>query len=234
MDVVTVERPLAELERVIGWSFRDRGLLTRALTHSTYANENPGESTDYERLEFIGDAVLDLLAAHILFVQLDAASEGELSRRRARVVRRDTLAVLAAELGLAHFVRLGEGQRRSGGGASARILADAYEALVGAVYLDGGYEAAARCFTQQLRAAVDMTNTPLDFKTRLQEACHQQGLPPPDYVVVSIEGPDHARIFTVEVRLADQGRGQGTGPSKKVAEQCCARLALTSLGVAPV
>ena len=228
---VSDERPLSELETLIGWKFRDNTLLVKALTHSTYANENPDAGADYERLEFIGDAVLDLIAAHILFECLDRASEGELSRRRARVVRRETLAVLAQELDLSHFVRLGEGQRRSGGGASARIMADAYEALVGAVYLDGGYDAVVRCFSAQLRIAVEKTNAPLDFKTRLQEACHQAGLPPPQYLVVVVEGPDHARLFTCEVLLAGEGRGRGTGPSKKAAEQRCARLALAVLGV---
>ena len=222
-------RPLSELQERIGWTFRDPSLLVKALTHSTYANENPDEGPDYERLEFLGDAVLDLVAARLLFDKLTAASEGELSRRRARVVRRETLAQMADEWRLANYLRLGEGQRRTGGGASRRILADTYESLAGAVYLDGGYDAVERCFAAQMSAAIERTNEPLDFKTRLQEACHRLELPAPEYVVVSISGPDHARIYTCDVMVQGTPRGRGDGSSKKTAEQICARQALMSL-----
>lgn len=219
------------VESILGWTFNDASLLWKALTHSTYANENPDEGSDYERLEFIGDAVLDLLTAHLLFDTFKSAPEGELSRRRARVVRRDTLATLAEQWDLGKHIRLGAGQLRSGGGSSRRILADTFEALAGAVYLDGGYEAAAKCFSQRMSEAIDATHQPLDFKTRLQEACHRLGMPPPKYAVTSVEGPDHARQFTCEVRIGDACQGLGSGSSKKAAEQVCARQALANLGV---
>jgi ribonuclease-3 len=231
--VVSASSPRAasKIEAALGWTFRDEALLVKALTHATYANENPGSGQDYERLEFLGDAVLDLLAARLLFDAFPHAPEGELSRRRARVVRRETFALLGERLGLAAHVRLGAGQQRSGGGASRRILADTFEALAGAVYLDGGLEAVERCFGAPIATAIAETHAPVDFKTRLQEACHRLGLPPPQYVVVSVEGPDHSRIFTCEVSVAGNARGNGAGSSKKAAEQVCARQALTSLGI---
>ena len=217
------------LEQRLGRPFANRELLRNALTHSTYANENPNEGPDFERLEFLGDAVLDLLAARLLFDQLGEAKEGELSRRRARVVRRDTLAVLANELGLGEHIRLGEGQKRSGGGASKRILADAFEALAGAIYLDGGYQAVEQCLARYILSGIAQTQDPLDFKTRLQEACHRMGLPVPAYQVVAVEGPDHARNFTCDVHVRGEARGRGLGTNKKAAEQMCARQALESL-----
>ena len=231
MASVSRRRSPSEIELVLGWTFQDESLLVKALTHATYANENPGTGQDYERLEFLGDAVLDLVAARLLFDAFPHASEGELSRRRARVVRRETFALLGERLGLAVHVRLGAGQQRSGGGASRRILADTFEALAGAVYLDGGLDAVERCFGALIATAIAETHAPVDFKTRLQEACHRLGLSPPQYVVISVEGPDHSRIFTCEVTVAGSARGKGAGSSKKAAEQVCARQALTSLGV---
>ena len=217
------------LEARLGRSFNTPDLLRNALTHSTYANENPTEGPDFERLEFLGDAVLDLLAARLLFDRFAQATEGELSRRRARVVRRDTLAILATELGLGEHIRLGEGQKRSGGGASKRILADAFEALAGAIYLDGGYQAVEQCLTRYIMSGIEQTHQPLDFKTRLQEACHRMSLPVPCYIIVAVDGPDHARNFTCEVHVRGEMRGRGTGTSKKIAEQMCARQALDLL-----
>ena len=217
------------LEARLGRAFTTPELLRNALTHSTYANENPTEGPDFERLEFLGDAVLDLLAARLLFDQFAQATEGELSRRRARVVRRDTLAILATELGLGEHIRLGEGQKRSGGGASKRILADAFEALAGAIYLDGGYQAVEQCLARYILSGIEQTQEPLDFKTRLQEACHRMALPVPSYVVVAVDGPDHARNFTCEVHIRGEVRGRGAGTNKKTAEQMCARQALDLL-----
>ena len=217
------------LEARLGRAFITPELLRNALTHSTYANENPTEGPDFERLEFLGDAVLDLLAARLLFDQFNKATEGELSRRRARVVRRDTLAILASELGLGEHIRLGEGQKRSGGGASKRILADAFEALAGAIYLDGGYQAVEQCLSRYILSGIEQTQEPLDFKTRLQEACHRMVLPVPVYVIVAVDGPDHARNFTCEVHIRGECRGRGVGTNKKSAEQMCARQALDLL-----
>ena len=217
----------AELEVTLGWTFADRRVLTEALTHSTYANENLGAGPDNERLEFLGDAVLGLLVASLLYDRPGQAGEGEMSKRRARVVRRQSLAALARELELGRFLRLGQGQRRSGG--TENILADAYEALVGAVFVDGGYEAVQRCFGPALHRALEAAADRIDFKTRLQELCHARGEGPPTYAVVRVEGPGHALRFRCEVRIGAAVVGEGEGSSKKRAEQACAEQALRML-----
>lgn len=216
-----------ELQANLGWNFREPARLLEALTHSTYANENQGAGPDNERLEFLGDAVLGLMTATLLFARPEAAGEGEMSRRRARIVRAEGLATLARQLGLQDHLRLGHGQRADG--VNTRILADAYEALVGAVYLDGGWSAVESCFGDSLRAAIDEASHVVDFKTQLQELCHLKGMSVPRYRVVSIDGPDHAKRFTCEVVIAGEVRGQGEGSSKKTAEQQCAAQAFALL-----
>ncbi|RYI99482.1 MAG: ribonuclease III [Acetobacteraceae bacterium] len=215
----------------LDYQFLDPRLLHQACTHTTYAFENPGTGPDNERLEYIGDAVLDLLAAHMLFERYPKADEGELSRRRARLVRRETLAELAQELELGQLLRLGQGERRSGGDRRARILADAFEALVGALYLDGGMPAVHRALAAQLDRAIDRLQAPNDYKTLLQEAAHRGGRAPPCYDVLRTEGPPHSRHYVCEVRLGEARLGQGEGPSKRMAEQQCARQALEHLQV---
>ena len=218
---------LEELQQKLGYTFVDQALLKKTMTHSTYANENAEQGPNYERLEFLGDAVLDLLVARLLFQRFEDAAEGELSRRRARVVRRETLTELAKGLDLAKYVLLGSGQLQSG--PSDRILADSYEALVGAVYLDGGHDAAAACFSEKISEAITSTDDSFDFKTQLQELCHRLGLPTPRYDVVATEGPDHARLFTCAVVMGDKSYGSGVGSSKKIAEQQCAAQAIEIL-----
>jgi ribonuclease III len=222
-------RDISQLEKTIGYTFKNEALLKKALTHSTYANENPGAGSHYERLEFVGDAVLDLLVARLLFEKFLDASEGDLSRRRSRIVRRETLAQLGKQLDLGAYVRLGEGQKKGGSGITDRLLADSYEALAGAVYLDGGYEAAVACFSADLAELIESTSESDDYKTELQETCHRYNLPVPRYEITSVEGPDHARLFNCSVWVGDIGYGQGRGSSKKIAEQQCAEQALQKL-----
>lgn len=228
----SITRQPTALEVRLGWTFRDLALYTQALTHSTYANENPtiAAGSNYERLEFLGDAVLDLIAARLLCEHLPNAPEGELSRRRARLVCRDTLVWLARKLDVGQDVLLGEGQKRAAAEVGDRILADVYEALAGAVYLDGGYAAAEACFAAAIAEAIVHTEQVVDFKTQLQELCHQQGWSSPQYNVVGVDGPPHARIFTCEVTVGDNVCGRGDGSSKKAAEQVCAEAALMHLG----
>jgi len=228
--MVGFPRALAELTARLGRPFTNEAWLIEAMTHSTFANEHPHAGPANERLEFLGDAVLDLLAARLLFDRFSNEMEGELTRRRARVVRREALAVMAQDLELGTFLRVGEGQRK--GVVSDRVLADAYEALVGAVFMDGGFAAVEQCFAAAFTNAIDMAAQPIDFKTILQEVCHTRAWPLPDYRVVAVTGPDHARAYTCEVRVSNAAKTRATAPNKRDAEQECARQALLEVGSA--
>ncbi|MEO1483503.1 MAG: ribonuclease III [Myxococcota bacterium] len=214
-----------EIESVLGYSFGQEHLLREALTHSTYANEHPTQGDHNERLEFLGDAVVGLLVANLLFHDLDA-EEGHMTKQRARVVRREGLASLARKIDLGEHLLLGEGQRRSGGADSDRLLADAFEALVGAVFVDGGWPAVRDTFVPMFEDALSQSRQPLDFKTALQERAHAAGEVTPEYRVVTVSGPDHAREYEVEVRVGTRVLGTGSGTSKKAAEQVAAEHAL--------
>ncbi len=224
---------LDALQTTLGRTFVRRELLTAALTHSTYANENVGSGPHNERLEFVGDAVLDLLVAELLYDQFPAAAEGELSRRRARVVRTTALARMADDLHLGEHVRLGHGQHTAVE-RSPRLLAGVTEAVAGAVFLDGGFEAVQTCFAERFSRAIAEAARPIDFKTLLQESCHKLALAPPLYEVLEVSGPDHARVYRCCVWLGDKQAGEGIAGSKKEAEQQCAHAALESLGVQDV
>ena len=217
---------LAALEAALGWRFSEPARLVEALTHATYANENAGAGPDNQRLEFLGDAVLGLLVSRLLYERV-AGEEGELSRRRARVVRREALATLGRELDLGPYLRLGAGQKRAG--PDMRVLADAFEAVAGAVFLDGDFEAVERCFGPRFVQAIDEATESIDWKTELQEVTQARGLGVPRYVVVEVSGPDHARHYRCEVVVGAEVLGSGDGSSKKVAEQQCARAALARL-----
>lgn len=221
---------LTELEDRIGHRFRDSALLLRALTHPSRAHEEGDLESSNERLEFLGDAVLDLLVSQLLMAEQPRADEGVLSQARAAAVNTDALATLARELGLQHFVRLGRGEQRSGGAAKASILANVFEAVLGALYLDGGLEAAGRLVERELGSRLDTSGESLrDAKTRLQEELQRRGQPAPSYATVGESGPDHGKRFEVEVSVAGTVLGRGAGPSKRRAEQEAARAALGSL-----
>ncbi|MBI3180406.1 MAG: ribonuclease III [Deltaproteobacteria bacterium] len=221
-------RRATPLEARLGFTFRNPALLLEALTHASYAHEHKEAGPNNERLEFLGDGVVNLLAAKLVYEGFAAEPEGELSARRARVVSREGLAQLAREIDLGAHLRVGEGQRAAGG-ASQNLLADAYEALVGAVFLDGGFEAAQRCFGPAMTRAIDSAGAAIDFKTQLQEACHRLDLPAPRYVVASTEGPAHARHYHCAVSVGEEIKSEGKGASKKAAEQACAQAALAML-----
>lgn len=222
---------ISELEQHLGHRFAQPALLETALSHASFVNETRNKPETYERLEFVGDAVLGLLCAELLYTTMPNAPEGELSRRRARVVRRETLAVLAEEMGLPAFVRVGAGHRQGAGELGASILADVFEAVMGALYLDGGLEAVRRAYRARLSGAIEKTQLPQDFKTRLQEAAHRMGLGVPVYSVEDMQGPAHERTFCCAVRLQEKAYGSGVGTSKKTAEQICAQSALSALGI---
>ncbi|HLU67759.1 MAG TPA: ribonuclease III [Kofleriaceae bacterium] len=220
-------RDFQRLEDLLGYRFRRRELLERALTHRSYANESRGRAADNEKLEFLGDAVLDLVVGHHLMGAFPSLREGELSVTRAQVVSEAGLSQVASELGLGEFLRLGVGEERTGGRSKPSLLADAFEAVVAAVYLDGGFEAA-RDLVERLLAdrmsAIDASGFH-DFKTRLQESAQAKLKATPEYRVVGEAGPDHDKTFEVAVLIKDREWARALGKSKKAAEQRAAAMA---------
>lgn len=221
-----------QLEARLGYRFRDRTLLDTALTHTSWVNEAaaPGRP-DNERLEFLGDAVLALVTSDLLMAQLPDAPEGDLSRARAALVSEGGLSRAAALLDLGRFVWLGRGEEKTGGRARPSILANALEALVGAVYLDGGLEAARRIAARLFQPELGdlQRHARLDFKSRLQERAQALWQAPPVYEVVGVSGPDHDKRFEVALTIAGRAWGRATGRSKKEAEQSAAAAALEAI-----
>jgi ribonuclease-3 len=222
-----MSRDFAALEEVLGYRFVRRELLERALTHRSFANENKARTGDNEKLEFLGDAVLSLVVGHHLMGAFPALSEGELSVTRAQVVSEAGLSEVAAELGLGEFLRLGKGEERTGGRGKPSLLADAFEAVVAAVFLDGGFEAA-RDLVERLVAermqAIDASGFH-DFKTRLQESAQAKLRATPEYRVIGEAGPDHDKTFEVAVHIKNREWARAVGKSKKAAEQRAAAMA---------
>ncbi len=222
------EPQLAQLEKELGYSFSDVSLLLRALTHVSYDREKSAGHN--EVLEFLGDAVLDLAISDLLIRNFPEKSEGELSRMRAALVNSAVLPEKAALLNLGPWLRLGKGEERSGGRDKPSILAGAFEALLGAVYQDGGYEAVRRLVERYF--AVDVREKSLgqqDYKTRLQEICQVLFHAPPSYRLVSESGPDHDKCFVTEIAVGGKIFGKGKGKTKKQSEQDAAKQALHEL-----
>lgn len=220
-------RRRSPLEKRLGYRFKDPSLLETALTHRSYAHEQETGS-HYERLEFLGDSVLGLVAGDWLFHRFPELPEGELSKRKAHLVSRPVLARHATGLDLGGEIRLGVGEERSGGRTKASLLADVWEAILGAVYLDGGLEPAARLIRPLLEDGTDRRG-PADPKTRLQEVLQARGRGLPEYVLAEEAGPDHAKRFTVHCVIEGDNHGTGVGRSKKLAEQAAAAAALEAL-----
>ena len=224
---------LDEIQRRIKYRFRQPHLLLEALTHRSYLNEAriSGES-DNERLEFLGDAVLDLVVSEYLLHVFPESAEGELSKLRARLVSEKTLARVAKKIGLGEPLRLGRGETKTEGRSKPSILADALEAVLAGVYLDGGLDAASACvktvFSDEL-ASCDRSLAKGDFKTDLQELCQRDFELLPHYRTVRETGPDHEKLFEVEILIRGDRYGVGTGKSKKEAEQMAAKQALKQL-----
>lgn len=217
------------LERALGHEFADTSLLTKALTHSSYASEHPGTEHN-ERYEFLGDALLQLAVTEYLFSTYPDLPEGQMTKIRAASVNGETLAGVARRLGIGPRLHLGKGEEASGGREKDSILGDAVEALLAAVYLDAGYPITREVVLSLMADWVDeQANTPdrKDYKTRLQEMLAPEGRRP-EYEVVG-EGPDHEREFTAVVRVDGRSLGRGTGRSKKEAQQEAARRALLAL-----
>ncbi len=215
----------AALESVIGYSFEDKSLLEEALTHSSFSREG-GSRKDNERLEFLGDAFLDAIVGEEVFRRLPDASEGEMTKARALVVRGSTLAETAADIGLGSYLVMSRGQEKQGGRQMGSILEDAFEALIGAVYLDGGYvkakEVVLRLMSEHIDDAVTGDHSD-DSKSLLQELLQSKGRGVPGYRVTGETGPGHDKTFFVEVVSEGEAIGKGSGKSKKQAEQNAAK-----------
>ncbi len=221
------------LERRIDHTFEDRDLLVRALSHRSYANERGGDAADNEVLEFLGDAALGLVVSDLLCARHPDMSEGDMSKLKSYLVSAETLGRLADELGLGDFILLGKGEEKTAGREKNSILANALEALIAALYLDGGLEQASRFVLGRVEPLLGTAIAPAqpthDFKSTLQEAVQAFGRPLPRYEVVAEDGPDHDKIFHVEVTVG-RDRARGKGRTKKRAEQRAARQILDTLG----
>ena len=222
---------IKDLETAIGYRFRNIQLLHNALTHSSYANERWHNSLlSNERLEFLGDSVLGMLVAEYLYRNFPDRPEGELTRMRADMVCEQTLAAAANKIGIGEHLMLGHGEERLGGRTRASILADAVESVIAASFLDGGMAAAEGIITRFVLCDVPVSKLHnQDYKTALQELVQQKKNQVLCYRLVGESGPDHDKVFTAQVRLNDQVVGEGTGSSKKRAEQDAARAALEQL-----
>jgi ribonuclease-3 len=219
---------LGRLQRELGYVFASPGLLLRALTHVSH--ERRSETGHNEVLEYLGDAVLALAVSDLLMARYPTRSEGDLSRMRAALVNASVLAEKASELNLGPLLRLGKGEEQSGGRTKPSILAGAFEALLGAVYQDGGYESARRIVEHYF--ALDLKGKNLgqqDYKTRLQEISQMLFRVPPSYRLVSETGPDHEKYFITEIAVAGRVLGRGQGKTKKQSEQEAAKTALKEL-----
>jgi ribonuclease-3 len=224
---------LAQLQAALGLQFDDKSILEQAFVHRSYLNENLGfHLQSNERLEFLGDSVIGFVVAEYLFRLFPTLSEGVLTSLRAAVVRAETLANVASRLQLGDYLFLGRGEESSGGRTRTGLLASTYEALVGAVLIDQGFEAARRFITSTLQnelARVVRDSAAKDAKSRLQEITQAKWQLTPSYRTVGAEGPDHHRVFTVEVIVGERVLGNGTGSTKRAAEQQAAATALEQL-----
>ncbi len=224
---------LEEFEKRLGYRFTDKNLLLLALTHSSYANENKKCSHENnERLEFLGDAVLDMVVSEYMYRKFPEMPEGELTKLRAAVVCEASLADLSRKLGVGRNLLLGKGEESTGGRNRDSILADAFEAIIGAVCIDGNIDAASKYVMQFMESCIAQTKTNfrnLDCKTHLQEMIQKISKVPLQYVIVDEKGPDHNKIFVAEVLHEGKTLGQGSGKSKKEAEQNAANAAIVCM-----
>ena len=217
-----------KLEEKIGYHFHDRNLLTTALTHSSYANEKHGEAQSYERLEFLGDSILGLVTAEFLYTHEPCLPEGRMTRLRAELVCEVSLHKTALELGLGRYMRLGRGEEHTGGRERPSILADMVEAIIAAMYLDSGMDQARSFILERILHDVEFgdSHRSADYKTQLQELVQRRSNQVITYRLKGESGPDHDKTFLFEVLINGETCGEGSGKTKKEAEQMAARKAL--------
>jgi ribonuclease-3 len=233
-EVVRLRDEFDLLERAIAYRFRDRGLLEHAMTHTSKANEDvSGGVVDNESLEFLGDALLGFVVADLLFREFPAFDEGAKSKAKASLVSTASLARQAEKLQLGDHLLLGRGEEKTGGRRKQALLADGYEALIAAIYLDGGIEQARAFIVREFHEQIDEVRrhgvSGQDYKSALQELLQSRELPLPEYRLVGTAGPDHNKLFEVEVAVRGEAIARAMGTSKKEAEQEAARVALDAL-----
>ncbi len=233
MIFIEREKQLSELEQKIGRSFRSRALLDRALTHRSFAHEHATENCQHnEALEFLGDSVLGLVVSAWLLERFPLLSEGKLSKMKAYLVSEPSLVELAEEIDLGRYILLNRGEEKTGGRQKRALLADAYEALIGVLYIDGGLEVAEKFLRREMREKMSGIDPASmighDYKSALQERLQAAGAPVPEYAIVETLGPDHRRTFRVEVSLAGHALATGEGGTIKLAQQEAARTALAT------
>lgn len=232
MDVSSSD-DLSSLENSLGYSFKKKSRLKEALTHKSYAHEKANEHSSFnERVEFLGDAVLELIISEYLFNSYPDFTEADLSRVKAYTVQESTLAQTAKDLDLGTYLLLGKGEEMTGGRKKDSLLADAFEAILAAIYLDGGFKNAREFTLRHLASKIDdlaSTNFIFDFKTKLQEVAQAQFGVLPKYVIHKEEGPEHKKTFEVKVFIKDNFLGSGKGKTKKAAAQKAAEKGLNKL-----
>lgn len=223
---------MTELQTRLGYEFKSAALLERALTHKSFANELKNTVEHNEKLEFLGDAVLDLVVGEFLFEKFPTDTEGGLSKKRASIVNEEVLSELSLDMKLNELMKLGKGEAQTGGAHKPRLCASALEAVIGALYLDGGFEVAKKFVRREFSFLTDKVcgheDFEKDYKTRLQELVQKHQKETPRYEVLAEEGPPHDREFLVCVKVSDEVWAQGRGRSKKNAEQAAAKCALES------
>lgn len=223
---------MKDLEMKIGYKFNNKDYLMESLTHSSFANERHKNLNCNERLEFLGDAVLSIISADFLFHKYPDMPEGQLSKLRSSLVCTDSLSKFAREIHLGDYLFLGKGETNTGGADRPSILENAFEALIAAIYLDGGMKCAEQFVLSFLTKAVENHDVSFkDYKTMLQEIIQQNPSENVNYVLVGESGPDHDKVFEVEVHLNSNVIGKGKGKSKKSAEQAAAKEALDLMGI---
>lgn len=222
---------MSEFEKVIGYEFKNKSLLETALTHSSYANEKQTGKDCNERLEFLGDSVLGVITADYFYHNLAHLPEGEMTKKRAACVCEKSLHGFAKQINLGRFLLLGRGEDNTGGRNRASILADAFEAVIGAIYLDGGLESVRGFVLSFIKEAAAKQLSLRDYKTELQEIIQKNPDEHLTYILVGESGPDHDKRFEVEVLLNSNVVGYGMGKSKKLAEQQAAKQALELMGI---
>lgn len=221
-----------KIEKIIGYHFKDQSILKNALTHSSFINDK-SKLKNNERLEFLGDAVLELVVSHYLYKNCNNRGEGEMTKLRAKIVCTDSLAMAASDFQLGDYIYMGKGEENTGGRTRKSILANTFEAIIGAIFIDGGLEEARKFILCKLKNNIDDSlkgKLVFDYKTKLQEYIQQNADNDIDYVVISEEGPEHDKIFNIELLLNGKVIGSGSGSSKKEAEQHAAYNGLIFLG----
>jgi ribonuclease III len=221
----------SQIEAKIGHSFQDKSLLSLAFVHRSYINENQDASEHNERLEYLGDSILGFLIAEYLYRYLPNTPEGELSYLRSRLVEASSCVVYVQKLDLEKYLLLGKGEQMNDGRGRESILADLFESLIGAIYLDGGMEASRRFLFKNFSKEIEeILKTPVcNWKAQLQDYCQKKYRHPPIYKVTSESGPDHLKTFTISVVINNEEVGHGQGPSKKEAQQAAAKDAFTKI-----